>query len=78
MTKWSVQVSDETDKAVKAFLADQGMETGDISAFVEKAVKTVLRREREQELDDVAEALRPAVEDYIVVTSFFPPGFPRG
>lgn len=26
MTKWSVQVSDETDKAVKAFLAEQGGE----------------------------------------------------
>lgn len=52
MTKWSVQVSDETDKAVKAFLAEQGGEAGDISAFVEKAVKTVMRRETIRQIKD--------------------------
>lgn len=52
MTKWSLQVSDETDKAVKAFLADQGGEAGDISTFVEKAVRTVLRRETIRQIKD--------------------------
>lgn len=38
MTRWSLVVSDETDKALRTFLAQTGGKKGDISRFVEKAV----------------------------------------
>ena len=39
MTEWSVKISDETDKALKAFLAEQHGKACDLSTFVEDAVK---------------------------------------
>lgn len=38
-TRWTVSVSKETDAAVRDFLAERGMEDGDLSKFVEEAVK---------------------------------------
>ena len=52
MTRWSVQVSDETDKALRAFLAQQAGEADGLSAFVERAVRTVIRRETIKRLQD--------------------------
>lgn len=52
MTQWSVQVSDETDKALRAFLAQQGDESNNLSAFVERAVRTVIRRETIKRMQD--------------------------
>lgn len=37
-TRWTVSVSKETDDAVRSFLAERGLETGDLSKFVEEAV----------------------------------------
>ncbi len=45
MTKWSVQVSDETDQAVKAFLTEQEDEPRALSALVEQLVKKWIRQE---------------------------------
>jgi hypothetical protein len=43
MTRWSVVVSEETDKALRVFLAEQGGgKKGDLSAFIEEAVKVRL------------------------------------
>jgi hypothetical protein len=39
MTRWTVSVSKETDIAVRTFLAQRGMKKGDLSAFIEDAVK---------------------------------------
>ena len=39
MTELSVQISDETDKALKVFLAEQHGTSDDLSAFVEDAVR---------------------------------------
>ena len=39
MTRWSLVVSDDTDKALRAFLALHGGKKGDISRFVEGAVR---------------------------------------
>ncbi len=52
MTRWSVQVSDETDKALRAFLAQQAGEADGLSAFVEHAVRTVIRRETIKRMQD--------------------------
>jgi hypothetical protein len=38
-TRWTVSVSKKTDIAVRSFLAQRGMEKGDLSKFIEDAVK---------------------------------------
>jgi hypothetical protein len=38
-TRWTISVSKETDIALRSFLAQRGMKKGDISKFVEEAVK---------------------------------------
>jgi hypothetical protein len=39
MTRWTVSVSKETDVAVRSYLAQRGMKKGDLSKFIEEAVK---------------------------------------
>ncbi|MBK1724012.1 ribbon-helix-helix domain-containing protein [Thiocystis violacea] len=40
MTRWNVAVSDETDQALRLFLASRGGgRKGDLSRFIEEAVK---------------------------------------
>jgi hypothetical protein len=39
MTRWTVSVSKETDISVRSFLAQRGMKKGDLSKFIEEAVK---------------------------------------
>jgi hypothetical protein len=38
-TQWTVSVSQDTDANVRDFLVRRGMKTGDLSSFVEEAVK---------------------------------------
>ncbi|MGE4045280.1 MAG: ribbon-helix-helix domain-containing protein [Acetobacteraceae bacterium] len=38
-TRWTVSVSRETDIAVRSFLAQRGMKKGDLSKFIEEAVR---------------------------------------
>jgi hypothetical protein len=38
-TRWTVIVSRETDVALRSFLAQRGMKKGDLSRFVEEAVR---------------------------------------
>ncbi len=38
-TRWTVSVSKETDISVRTFLAQRGMKKGDLSKFIEEAVK---------------------------------------
>lgn len=45
MTKWNLSIRDETDRTVRGFLARTGLKKGDLSKFVEEAVRAeVLRR----------------------------------
>ena len=37
--RWTVMVSRETDTALRSYLAQRGMKKGDISKFVEEAVR---------------------------------------
>lgn len=39
MTRWTVSVSKETDVSLRCFLAQRGMKKGDLSKFIEEAVK---------------------------------------
>jgi hypothetical protein len=38
-TRWTVSVSKKTDIAVRSFLVQRGMKKGDLSKFIEDAVK---------------------------------------
>lgn len=38
-TRWTVSVSRDTDIAVRSYLAQRGMKKGDLSKFIEDAVK---------------------------------------
>lgn len=38
-TRWTVSVSQDTDIAVRTFLAQRGMKKGDLSKFIEDAVR---------------------------------------
>ena len=38
-TRWTVSVSRDTDIALRSFLAQRGMKKGDLSKFIEDAVK---------------------------------------
>lgn len=58
-TRWTVKVSKETDVAVRSYLAEHGGKKGDLSKFIERAVrKEVLRatmrdiRKRNSDLSD--------------------------
>ncbi len=45
MTRWNLSIRDETDRKVRLFLARTGFKKGDLSSFVEDAVRgEVLRR----------------------------------
>ncbi len=37
--RWSIKVSKDTDLALRRFLGERGMKKGDISKFVEQAVR---------------------------------------
>jgi hypothetical protein len=38
-TRWNLKVSKEADLAVRTFLGSQGMKKGDLSKFIEEAVR---------------------------------------
>ena len=38
-TRWTVTVSKDTDIAVRSFLAQRGLKKGDLSKFIEEAVR---------------------------------------
>lgn len=45
MTRWNLSIADEIDRKVRIFLARTGFKKGDLSSFVEDAVRAeVLRR----------------------------------
>jgi hypothetical protein len=48
--RWSLVISDETDKALRTYLAQKGMKKGDLSRFVEEAVQ---RQLFEQTVEDI-------------------------
>lgn len=57
--RWTIRVSEETDRTLRTFLAQRGLKKGDLSRFVEEAVQELLfraaleeAREANQDLSD--------------------------
>ena len=42
MARWTIQVDDKTDRAVRTHVARRGGKEGDLSRFVEQAVKRAI------------------------------------
>ena len=43
-TRWTIKVSEETDRDLRVYLAERGLKKGDLSRFVEEAVREQLFR----------------------------------
>ena len=43
-THWTIKVSEETDRDLRVYLAERGFKKGDLSRFVEEAVREQLFR----------------------------------
>lgn len=64
--RWSIVVPEETDRALRSFLAQRGTKKGDISRFVEEAVQSrlfeltvesVKKRNRPHDQQEILEAI---------------------
>ena len=69
-TRWTIKVSQETDRDLRTYLAQRGMKKGDLSRFVEDAVQEQLLRlsveeAREENADLEDEALEALVEEAV-------------
>lgn len=71
MTRWTLVVSDETDRNLRVYLGQQGAKKGDLSKFVEQAVRerlfsetvdSVKERNAAFNQRDILEAVDEAVE----------------
>jgi len=71
-TRWNLSIPDDTDRLVRSYLARRGMKKGDLSRFVDEAVKREVFREavraaREHNRDadpaEIEAAVNQAVED---------------
>lgn len=69
--RWSIVVSEDTDRALRSFLARRGMRKGDISHFVEEAVQArlfeltvqqVKDRNREYSQDEILSVIDEALD----------------
>lgn len=73
VTRWTVSVSKSTDVAVRTFLAQRGMKKGDLSKFIEEAVKwrvldQTIADAREKFADMPPEALEALIEEAVSAT----------
>ena len=55
--RWTIKVSPETDLALRSFLGARGMKKGDLSRFVEEAVRWRILDRTVQEVKDRNEDL---------------------
>jgi hypothetical protein len=73
MTRWTVSVSKQTDIAVRSFLAQRGLKKGDLSKFIEEAVKwrvldQTLAEARSKFADVPPEALEAMINEGVAAT----------
>lgn len=66
--RWNIAVSEETDRAVRILLARQGGRKGDLSKFIEGAVRKQLFEETAREIKEnnaqySAEQIEQAVDE---------------
>ncbi len=68
--RWSIVVPEETDRALRSYLAQRGTKKGDLSRFVEEAVhsrlfeltvENVKERNRSHDQKEVLEAINEAL-----------------
>ncbi len=69
-TRWTVSVSRDTDIAVRSFLAQRGLKKGDLSKFIEEAVKwrvldQTMSETRSRFADMPAEALEALIDEAV-------------
>jgi hypothetical protein len=69
-TRWTVSVSKDTDIAVRSFLAQRGLKKGDLSKFIEEAVKwrvldQTMAEARSKFADMPAEAVESVVDEAV-------------
>ncbi|GAN82249.1 ribbon-helix-helix domain-containing protein [Acidocella aminolytica] len=62
-TRWTVSVSKDTDISVRSFLAQRGMKKGDLSKFIEDAVKWRVLEQTMAEARDKFSDLEPGELD---------------
>ena len=69
-TRWTVSVSKETDIAVRSFLAQRGLKKGDLSKFIEEAVRwrvldQTIAEARGKFADMAPEELQSAIDEAV-------------
>ena len=59
MTRWNLTVPDNTDRSVRTFLARRGLKKGDLSKFVDDAVRSEVLRQTVHEIQEQNADLTP-------------------
>jgi hypothetical protein len=72
-TRWTVSVSKDTDITVRSFLAQRGMKKGDLSKFIEEAVKwrvfdQTVAEARSKFADMAPDQLEALIEEAVTAT----------
>ena len=71
MTRWTLSIPDETDRTVRTYLARIGLKKGDLSRFVDRAVRRqvfalvvqeIKERNADADPDELAKLIEEAVE----------------
>ncbi len=52
MTRWNLSIPDETDRAVRSFLARKGGKKGDLSKFANDAVRREILRQTVMDMQE--------------------------
>lgn len=78
MTRWTITVSKEADITLRTFLAQRGLKKGDISKFVEEAVKwrvldQTIAEARAKFADLPAEEIQAIVDEAVQAARVAPP-----
>ena len=70
MTRWTLSIPDETDRAVRTYLARSGLKKGDLSKFVDKAVRRqvfalIVKDVKERNADVDQEELQKLIDEAV-------------
>jgi hypothetical protein len=64
--RWTIKVSQDTDRALRGFLGAQGMKKGDLSKFVEDAVRWRMLDRTVQVVKDRNQDLSPELLEAMI------------
>ena len=70
MTRWTLSIPDETDRAVRTYLARNGLKKGDLSKFVDTAVRRqvfvlIVKEVKERNADVNPEELQGMIDEAV-------------